>query len=105
MSCNGVVIKTLDGGEICIPLYVDIRKLRDLIPDPDPDPRIKVFEDLRTLAIVNEVVGRISDRRIAETLSRSVLDAAQGLSFPEGVQMGDGLFSGQSARDMPMREF
>jgi hypothetical protein len=42
----------LDGGEICIPLYVDIRKLRDLIPDPDPDPRVKVFEDLRTLAIV-----------------------------------------------------
>ena len=102
MSCNGVVITTLGGGEICIPLYVDVRKLKDLIPDPDPDPRIKVFEDLRTLAIVNAVVSRISDQRIAKKLSQSVFDAARGLSLPEGVQMGDGLFNAESARAMPM---
>jgi|SoiMethySBSTD1v2_1073268.scaffolds.fasta_scaffold5392872_1 hypothetical protein len=79
-----------DGTELCIPIYVEIVDWKK--PDPDPDPRTHLFDDIRILATVHDGIGHISDERIRKTLFEAVKGAARSIELPAGVKLGDGLF-------------
>jgi hypothetical protein len=93
MSCDGYTVKTLDGREICIPIYREI----DLWKKPDPDPRTRLFDDIRILATVHEGIAHLSDERLRKTLFEAVQGAARSIDLPDGVKLGDGLFKEQKA--------
>ena len=95
MSCDGYVIPTPDGGEICIPIYREIDLWKK--PGPDPDPRSRIFDDIRILATVNEGIAHLSDERLRKTMFEAVQDAARSIDLPQGVKLGDGLFKKQKA--------
>ena len=88
MSCDGFTVKTLDGREICVPIYREIDRWRE----PDPDPRTRLFDDIRTLVTINQGVAHLSDERLRKTLFEAVQGAARSIDLPEGVKLGDGLF-------------
>jgi hypothetical protein len=89
MACNGWSIKLPSGDTICIPMLILEVKWRD--PNP-PDPPFTVFDDMRVLATIHQGIAHISDRRVRENLTQAVQAAAKGMSLPDGVKLGDGLF-------------
>lgn len=88
MACNGIFFNGR-----CFPIYEV--ELKWPPKDPDPDPWRHVFDDIRVLVTIDRAIARISDRRLRETLGRSIRDAAGSLSLPEGMELGDRLFSGE----------
>jgi hypothetical protein len=88
MTCSGYLIE-FAGNQICIPIYREEVKWP---PHPDPDPRTRVFDDIRVLATINEGISHISDRHVRENLTQAVQVAAKAISLPNGVKLGDGLF-------------
>lgn len=98
MSCNGYLVET-PFGEICIPLIV-----QEWPPHkPEPDPRQRLFEDIATLATINQGISRLSDHRIRESLSQAVQAAARTVTLPKGVKFGDGLFGDRPAVAMTQK--
>jgi hypothetical protein len=93
MSCDGIVIRSEDGHEICIPLYREIDRWH--LPDPGPDPRSRIFTDLVSLVTIYDRVSQLGDKAVKDKLSKAVTDAARGLQLPRGVALGDGLFKTQ----------
>ena len=95
MFCNGIVLKMPGGGDdICLPLYYQEIQWPPVGPGPE-----RVFDDIRTLAILNEGIARISDRGVRDTLAEAVRDAARSIRLPKGLEMGDRLFKGQMAME------
>ena len=94
MSCNGIIIHTPGGGDLCIPIYYQEVKW----PPGDPGPE-KFFDDIRILAIINEGIARLSDRRVRETLAEAVRGAAKSVQLPKGFELGDRLFKGERAME------
>ncbi|MDB5684881.1 MAG: hypothetical protein JWM75_2579 [Sphingomonas bacterium] len=92
MACDGFIIRTPDGDEICVPIYVDLD-----VRWRDPRSDFSVFDDLRIIATINEGITHISDSRIRGRLTEAVQAAARELALPKGVELGDGLFSARKA--------
>lgn len=91
MTCQGILIHTPGGRDVCIPLYYEIPKFH--IPQPDP-----WLEDLTRLKTIHEIVGHLKDHALRDSLGKAIQGAAGKLALPEGVVLGDGLFKGK----MPM---
>ena len=91
MSCDGIVIRSEDGHEICVPLYREIDRWHR------PDPKSDLFSDLQSLVTIFDRVSQLGDRAVKDKLSKAVTEAARGLQLPRGVALGDGLFKGQKA--------
>jgi hypothetical protein len=89
MACHGI-----EWHGRCIPIYeVELK----WPPEPDPDPMRHVFDDIRILKTINTGIAAINDRKLRDTLSRAVRDAAGSLALPDGMKLGDGLFKEQKA--------
>lgn len=94
MACNGITLQTPGGAKHCIPIYYEEVKWPPVGPDPE-----RVFYDIRILAIINQGIARLSDRRVRETLSQAVQGAARSMSLPQGLELGDSLFKGERAME------
>lgn len=92
MSCPGVIINGT-----CIPIYEV--ELKWPPKDPDPDPRTRIFEDLRILVTLDRGIANIADRTLRKNLAQAVHGAARSLDLPDGFELGDGLFKGQMAME------
>ncbi|QIK96124.1 hypothetical protein G7076_06380 [Sphingomonas sp. HDW15A] len=84
-------MKTLDGREICVPIYREVDIWRK------PDPRRAIFDDIRTLATINEGIRTIADERIRKAMFEAVQGAAKLVELPEGVKLGDELLKSEKA--------
>ena len=94
MSCNGITLHMPDGDEFCIPIYYQEVEWPPVGPGPE-----QVFLDIRILAIINQGIAKLSDRRIRDTLAEAVRGAARSIKLPKGLELGDGLFKGQMAME------
>lgn len=92
--CDGYVLKTPRGDEICIPIYVEV----DRFPHR-PDPEAKWYGDLVSLVTIDQLAGRIQDAGVKSHISDAIQSAAQSIeqSLPEGVSLGNGLFANRRA--------
>jgi hypothetical protein len=94
--CDGVLIKNPDGTEFCLPLYREVLRWR--IP-PDPGPFGRVFEDIATLATINQAIAHLADERVRVQLGQVVQESFKAVSrrLPAGVSIGDGLTKAPTA--------
>jgi hypothetical protein len=92
MTCQGILIR-FNNREICIPIYIEERSWRP----PGPDLADRLFDDIRVLATINQGIAHISDRHVRDNLAQAVHQAARSMSLPEGVELGDGLFTREAA--------
>ena len=95
MSCNGILLHGPGGHDHCIPIYYQEVQW----PPDDPGP-VRFFDDIRILAIINEGVAKLSDRRVRETLTEAVRGAARAIELPKGFELGDKLFKGRMAMEL-----
>lgn len=92
MACYGIMWKGR-----CIPIYEV--ELKWPPKDPEPDPLRQIFDDVRILVTINKGIANISDRRLRENLAQAVHSAARTLPLPDGMELGDGLFTGEMAME------
>ena len=94
--CDGVVIRLPDGGEACIPIYVEVERY-------NWPPDVESWKDLHILATINELASQLGSERMRTQLTETIRDSAQQVvqQLPGGFELGSNFMalSRQAAAD------
>ena len=88
--CDGILVKT-SSGEHCIPIYRQVLHW----PPGDPGPLRRVFDDIATIATINEAVAHIRNEGVRGQLAQAVQAGLKAVAhqLPAGVSVGNELLN------------